>query len=375
MYDYVAPLAKNPAFYSSDDTLTVTLQPPLITAQREISALEIKRNKSQEKINQAAAKRAGAFTPAQTWQDTLVNTAKSTAMAGAEAANSTEMSLINSEITHHKQQFGINLYKRLEELEDTQQFLPQDREIRSIYDNCRRDIEKARERRVAKEEEIKELEGGGSYKPSDPSAVRSTMPTATITTTQAQPTASPHCQQPYSVPVPAPPQPTVVAPPPAAPAPIPVGQATDPFASSPDPFMSAPAPAANDPFSLSSYAAQKEQQAASQPGMGISQPQSFMGQQQQQQPMGVSQPQSFTGQQQPLGFSQPQSFMGQQQPAGVSQSQPQTTLTMSPDPFSNLTAQPIAQQKAGGDPFAADFNAFGAPAPAASSQPDPFAGL
>ena len=43
LYDYVAPLSKHPSFYSSDDTLTVTLQPPLITAQREIAALEIKR--------------------------------------------------------------------------------------------------------------------------------------------------------------------------------------------------------------------------------------------------------------------------------------------------------------------------------------------
>jgi hypothetical protein len=55
MYDYVAPLTRHPSFYSSDDTLTVTLQPPLIKAQREIMALDIKQGKQKERINLAAA--------------------------------------------------------------------------------------------------------------------------------------------------------------------------------------------------------------------------------------------------------------------------------------------------------------------------------
>ena len=35
LYDYVSPLSKNQSFYTSDDTLTLTLQPPLIAAQQQ----------------------------------------------------------------------------------------------------------------------------------------------------------------------------------------------------------------------------------------------------------------------------------------------------------------------------------------------------
>lgn len=159
LYDYVAPLSRNPHFYSSDDTLTVTLQPPLIMAQREVLALEIKRDKLKWKINEAAAKRAAAFTPANDIAGKLANAGKSTALAGNEAKLNTEMSLLNAEIKRHKQQFGINLYKRLEELEDTSQWLPTDREIRCIYDNCRRDIEKIKKRKAEKEKELLVVDG------------------------------------------------------------------------------------------------------------------------------------------------------------------------------------------------------------------------
>jgi hypothetical protein len=157
LYDYVFPLTKSPDFYASDDTLTVTLQPPLITAQREISALDIKKRKLQEQINQAAVRRAGSFTKATNWQERLANAGKSTALAGNEAKLATEMTLLKGEITYHKQQFGISLYQTLAELEDTKQWLPTDREIRSIYDNCRKDIEDMNLRKVVKENDLKIL--------------------------------------------------------------------------------------------------------------------------------------------------------------------------------------------------------------------------
>ena len=118
MYDYVAPLSKHPSFYSSDDTLTVTLQPPLITAQREIAALQLKHGKVQNKMQQAAQARASTFTtPATNWQEKVINMGKSTVLAGNEAVNGTEQHLIHQEMKHYKQQFGVNLYTILEELE------------------------------------------------------------------------------------------------------------------------------------------------------------------------------------------------------------------------------------------------------------------
>ena len=139
MYDYVEPLSKDQSFYTSDDTLTLTLQPPLITAQREISALSIKIKQQEELISKAALVRASAFQrPATTWTDTLANTAKSAALGGNEAKLSTTLAAYKTQIQHYKKEFGLKLYQTLEELEDIKQWLPTDREIRSIYDMCRR---------------------------------------------------------------------------------------------------------------------------------------------------------------------------------------------------------------------------------------------
>ena len=138
MYDYVEPLSKHQSFYTSDDTLTLTLQPPLITAQREISALHLKLAKQQELIQKAALVRANAFRPATTWTDKLANAGKSAALGGNEAKLSTELAMYNTQIQHFKKEFGVNLYTTLEELEDSKQWLPTDRNIRSIYDMCRR---------------------------------------------------------------------------------------------------------------------------------------------------------------------------------------------------------------------------------------------
>jgi len=162
MYDYVAPLSKSESFYTSDDTLTLTLQPPLIMAQREIAALEIKRAKQQDLIQQAAQVRASTFTrPAENWADMLANAGKSAALGGNEAKLSTELALYNGQVQHFKQEFGVSLYNTLEELEDSKQWLPTDREIRSIYDNCRRDVEKIQQRKVAKQAELKSVQNGG----------------------------------------------------------------------------------------------------------------------------------------------------------------------------------------------------------------------
>lgn len=186
MYDYVSPLSKNQAFYTSDDTLTLTLQPPLITAQREISALELKRNKQNGLIQEAAQVRASAFKPAETWTDKLANAGRSAALGGNEAKLATELAMYNSQILHFKQEFGLNLYKTLEELEDSKQWLPTDREIRSIYDNCRRDVEKIEKKKLAKQSEIKTLMNGG-VEEYDPNVVQQSVPGISIQTNGPQP--------------------------------------------------------------------------------------------------------------------------------------------------------------------------------------------
>jgi hypothetical protein len=161
LYDYVIPLAKTPSFFASDDTLTATLRPPLITAQREIAALEIRVDRQKEQMKQAEEKRKGAFpVPATNWQEKLTNAGKSTAMAGSEAKLSTELSMLEVQLKAFKQQFGLDLYPTLENLEDTQGWLPTDREIRSMYDACRKDCEAINLKKIFKQEELTVLGGG-----------------------------------------------------------------------------------------------------------------------------------------------------------------------------------------------------------------------
>jgi hypothetical protein len=161
MYDYVSPLAKTPSFFASDDTLTTTLRPPLITAQREIAALEIKVERQKASINEAIVKRKSAFpNPASNWQEKLTNAGKSTAMVGNETKLKTELSMFEVQVKAHKQQFGLDLYPTLEHLEDTQGWLPTDREIRSIYDACRKDSEHIKLRKTMKQNELTALGGG-----------------------------------------------------------------------------------------------------------------------------------------------------------------------------------------------------------------------
>lgn len=175
LYEYVEKLSKEPSFYASDDLLTSTLRPPLLKAQREIAALHNKKVKQKTNLETAKANRA-AVAGGTTWQEKVVSTAKTTAMAGGEVKLHTELTLMENEMTHYKYLFGEQLYVEFERLEDEKGWLPTDREIRSIYDQARRDIEKIQKKRVAKEEELSGI-GGAAAAPAggfDPPAVPET---------------------------------------------------------------------------------------------------------------------------------------------------------------------------------------------------------
>lgn len=235
LYDYVSPLAKTPSFFASDDTLTTTLRPPLITAQREIAALEIKVERHKQFIHDAIVKRKSAFPNAAiNWQEKLSNAGKSTAMAGNETKLKTELSMFEVQVKAHKQQFGLDLYPTLEKLEDSQGWLPTDREIRSIYDTCRKDSENIKLKKTVKQNELTALGG------SNPDGTDSQLQLQQQQEQQAQQQQQEHQQRGWQQAVaperPAftPPPPTFTPPPPTAPAPsAPMPQFADPFA---DPF-------------------------------------------------------------------------------------------------------------------------------------------
>jgi len=163
LYQYIAPLVQGQAsFFASDDLLTATLRPPLLTAQREIAALALKKTRCKEDIAQAAVTRQAAFPAtrqAATFQEKVRNAGKSAGLAGHETKLATELSVIETQILYHQQEFGLRLFGVLVDLEDAQGWLPTDRNIRSMYDLARKDVEAIQERRATKEQEMRALGG------------------------------------------------------------------------------------------------------------------------------------------------------------------------------------------------------------------------
>lgn len=153
------PLSKTPDFYAANDRMTETLRGPLLTAQREVAALDIRRRKILEKVCSTETEEKTAYIAATNWQETLQNTAKKAGFVSHHAKLKTELGMVEVQIKDFKQVFGMELFQVLVDLEDMQGWLPTVRDIRSIYDQCRRDVEKIHVRRKEKEVELSKLGG------------------------------------------------------------------------------------------------------------------------------------------------------------------------------------------------------------------------
>ncbi|KAL3933398.1 MAG: hypothetical protein SGBAC_010422 [Bacillariaceae sp.] len=161
MYDHISPLSQTADFYAANDDLTEILRPHLIIAQKEIQALAAKRVKLKEELSGAEARRAAAFpTPAETAGQKVLNFGKASAMHSNETKIKAEISMLDSRIKGFKQDFGLSLFVTLVEAEDTRGYLPSDRQVRSIYDQTRQDINKLLAKKEKKSEELKALSGG-----------------------------------------------------------------------------------------------------------------------------------------------------------------------------------------------------------------------
>lgn len=162
LYDYVSVWSARPEFFAAneDNILIATLRPPLIQAQREIAALHLKRTQLKERINMTNASRTASYNQkSEHWTESISNAGRTTMIAGSEAKLKAELAIIENNINHYKHMFGISIYQQFTLLEDTKNWLPTDREIRSLYDSCRKDIENYRNKIQSKENEIKALDG------------------------------------------------------------------------------------------------------------------------------------------------------------------------------------------------------------------------
>ena len=139
--------------------MTDTLRGPLLTAQREISVLNMKRSAVLKRVADTTEKEKGAYVSATNMAETLQNTAIRAGYAGSHAKLKTDLTALEVQIRDFKQLFGLEMYQILVDLEDTVGWLPTVRDIRSMYDQARRDVEKIEVRRKEKEKELIKLGG------------------------------------------------------------------------------------------------------------------------------------------------------------------------------------------------------------------------
>jgi len=160
LYDYVEPLSRSQEFFAANDRMTEAIRGPMLTAQREIAALNIRRGKFKEQLSQAEVARKSAFpTAATTVGEKVLNAAKAARFAGNEAKIHTDVSVTETLMKSHKYEFGVKMYSVFVELEDKENWLPTVRDIRSLYDQTRRDIEKLLEKIAGKKKELEALGG------------------------------------------------------------------------------------------------------------------------------------------------------------------------------------------------------------------------
>lgn len=203
MYAHLEQITSTQEFYVADDRLINVIRPTLIKAQREVAAYERKRDALKGKVNLAEANRAGtaSILGAQTIGEKLMNAARYAAAGAKEATSKTELAMIERQILGFKEEFGLEMYPVFESMEDNEGWLPTDRKVRALYDQCREDIADMVKSKADKQEQIKQLdgvEGSGLTPPTVPIVAQQPTPTAVATPVYGGQQQPQHGQMPWS---------------------------------------------------------------------------------------------------------------------------------------------------------------------------------
>jgi len=142
LYDFLHNVhCNNQNMILSDTGMMEHLQPSFIRALKDTKALEAKVRVKNADLEANLAKRSEAFpVPAVEWTGKLQNAGKSASLYGGETKIRTEISLLDSQLTRRKQEFGVGVYDIFVTQEDLHNWLPKDRDVRFLYDQTRRDI-------------------------------------------------------------------------------------------------------------------------------------------------------------------------------------------------------------------------------------------
>jgi len=156
LYDHLIKLHEtNPEMIMMETGIMENVQVSFIKALKDTKALEAKKKVKTAELQENQSARAAAFpVPAEDWQGKVRNAGKSASLYGGESKIRTEMSLIESQLKRRKQEFGMEVYDIFVSFEDTQNWLPRDRDVRYLYDQTRRDITKLEDEKDQKASDL-----------------------------------------------------------------------------------------------------------------------------------------------------------------------------------------------------------------------------
>jgi hypothetical protein len=157
LYDTLVVLAdQDPTFIIDDGDTLDHIRGDFVTCFKDNKALVQKRARKQQQLVELKEQKAVAYpkVPCETFRGQAANGLKAANFARQETQTKTKIALLEQEMTLHKKKFGVAVYDLMVSLEDTQQWLPRDRDVRFLYDQARRDITHLYQERNEKEAEL-----------------------------------------------------------------------------------------------------------------------------------------------------------------------------------------------------------------------------
>eukprot|EP00558_Chaetoceros_sp_UNC1202_P004221 CAMPEP_0197250032 /NCGR_PEP_ID=MMETSP1429-20130617/50736_1 /TAXON_ID=49237 /ORGANISM="Chaetoceros sp., Strain UNC1202" /LENGTH=189 /DNA_ID=CAMNT_0042711761 /DNA_START=26 /DNA_END=598 /DNA_ORIENTATION=+ len=160
-------------FYASSDRIIDTIRPMLLTADREIRALDNKRQRVIASLEDEQKKREEAFpVQATNWKEKAKNAGKATSMAGTKAKIKTELAMLNTQVNAIKETFGLEMFDALDDLFQNSTALigghssadDATNQIRTRFQSCKADIIEIKRKKLAKQQDIDALNVEGNLR-------------------------------------------------------------------------------------------------------------------------------------------------------------------------------------------------------------------
>ena len=181
-YDTISCFTTRQDFYAANETWIAALRAPLITADREVRALNNKKAKAEENLNivemrKQSDKELIRQNPPTNFKDRMGNFSKRSQLAGHQAKYNTNLGVANVQIRAAKEEFGLVLFPILgamfvesmgehEDDKENSSWLPDNdpthpnilkKNLKSVYEVCAADIAKLQREIVSNRQQMDEM--------------------------------------------------------------------------------------------------------------------------------------------------------------------------------------------------------------------------